>query len=164
MSSRDSTVAAIILWSIGYYWPALVASGFLLGWRVVVPAPAVTASQQPKYLSKDFSERSSQIPMAVWALLATRYTANVHASNASVYPDQIVISMQEFFGAGMVLVGLLFVDYLGQRFCRRSGWMGGSSEASVSISTVLVILIPFLDWILATVFWWRVFVSHNPGR
>lgn len=136
-------------WCLQDHWLSL-ALAFLLyayrwrrseqGERALAPGASAIASS--RFWS---APGPSLYPLAVWALEVTRRTSAAHGSHASVHGQQIVVSTQELAGSLLVLTLLLVVDSAGRRRTSVEPWHW---------SLYLILAVPLLDWLTASVFWW----------
>ena len=156
LSARS--VAEFTIW---FYWPALVASLAAFCVRLYL---RTLRQELVRYLRR-YQERyflaimrtTSWIPVCTWSWLAHNDAIMVNATHASIYPNQILASMQEFLGGIVLLIVVLGVDAAGGKMMQ-GHYLFRKTSPQFSFVLIMVSFAPIIDRIFLTYYWWMYFI------
>ena len=155
-------VRSVVSFTISFYGPALVAAAVVLIWRLARARSrqeySGLLSEHKEHSLRVFLRCTSWLPIGSWAWLANRHYVFVNDTHASIYPEQILASMQDLLGAIVLLFAVLALDAMGQALVARRHSLA-IAPPSISLSLLVVILLVMLDWIFLMYSWWMYFVA-----
>jgi hypothetical protein len=140
----------------------LIVSALSLGWRhfQTVHLPR---SKELQAIGKASFEAiltgSTLLPVLTWGILANRTAQVVMDTHVWAYPKMMIASQQMAVVAILFLAVILSLDLSSRWLHARN--LGQSSSLSLPSSSILVVGLVVLDWLLSEIAWWTLIFEHG---